>query len=203
MRCEEARNLIPYLVMGVLSGEEKDELLKHIEQCSECRKFYERELERENILEFPEVMEPPPELRVRIWEKIERGKSRREKLLPILAPVLASILIFAGVFLTFNILKTKPLEATPVNVKLLYPGDKPIFSDDLEIILVVEGGEDIDISVKMDGQDISGSVREEDGVLFINSKPPSEGLHTLTITITDFKTGTTKEIVRNFFVVGG
>ena len=45
MNCKEIQKLIPLFLKGLLNEEEKQEVLRHLEECSECNK--ELELEKE------------------------------------------------------------------------------------------------------------------------------------------------------------
>ena len=45
MKCKEIQDLIPLYLKGMLTEKEQQEVLKHIENCNECKKALELELE--------------------------------------------------------------------------------------------------------------------------------------------------------------
>jgi Putative zinc-finger len=85
-RCEETRELIPELALGIADGEERARVLEHVEDCAACR----RELERhsavaDGLLELAPEEEPPPGFELGVLRTIQPPAPRRRPILRRLA----------------------------------------------------------------------------------------------------------------------
>jgi Putative zinc-finger len=102
-RCEETRELLPELALGIADGEERARVLEHIEECASCR----RELERhavvaDGLLELAPEEEPPPGFEVGVLRSIQPPSAQRRPLVRRLAfvgAVAAAVAITAGAML--------------------------------------------------------------------------------------------------------
>jgi hypothetical protein len=102
-RCEQTREVLAELALGIADGEQRARALEHVADCSECR----RELERQSaladglLLLAPE-QEPPPGFELRVLDSIQPSPARRRSLLrPLIAvaAVAAAVAITAGAML--------------------------------------------------------------------------------------------------------
>jgi hypothetical protein len=99
-RCEETRELLPELALGIADGADRARVLEHVAECADCR----HELERQSavadglLLLAPEE-EPPLGFEVGVLRSIQPPvEERRSILRPLLAlaAVLAAVGITAG-----------------------------------------------------------------------------------------------------------
>lgn len=101
-RCDEARESLSELALGIADGEERARVLAHVEDCADCR----RELERQSVLAdellvlAPEE-EPPPGFEVDVLRSIQPPAPRRSILRPLAAvgAVAAAVAIAVGAML--------------------------------------------------------------------------------------------------------
>jgi hypothetical protein len=98
-RCEETREVLPELALGIADGEERARVLAHIEDCADCR----RELERQSavadsLLVLAPEQEPPAGFESRVLRKIQPPAPRRSILRPLVAigAVAAAVAITVG-----------------------------------------------------------------------------------------------------------
>lgn len=98
-RCNETRELLPELALGIADGEERARVLEHIEDCADCR----RELERQSavadsMLVLAPEQEPPPGFEVKVLRRIQPAAPRRSILRPLAAvgAVAAAVAITVG-----------------------------------------------------------------------------------------------------------
>ena len=98
-RCEETREVLPELALGIADGEQRARVLEHVADCPECR----RELERQSgvadgLLLLAPDHEPPPGFEVRVLDSVLPRPTRRSLLRPLIAvtAVAAAIAITAG-----------------------------------------------------------------------------------------------------------
>jgi Putative zinc-finger len=89
-RCEQTRELLPELALGIADGAERARVLEHVTDCAECR----RELERQSavadeLLVLAPEQEPPPGFEVNVLRSIEPPGAPRRSFLRVLAPVAA------------------------------------------------------------------------------------------------------------------
>jgi Putative zinc-finger len=85
-RCEETRELLPELALGIADGEERARVLEHIEDCADCR----RELERQSavadsMLVLAPEQEPPAGFESDVLRRIQPAAPRRSILRPLAA----------------------------------------------------------------------------------------------------------------------
>jgi Putative zinc-finger len=99
-RCEETRELITELALGVADGGERARVLEHVADCPDCR----RELERQSaiadeLLVLAPEQEPPPGFELAVLSSIQPPAARRGRLVRRLAfvgAVAAAVAITAG-----------------------------------------------------------------------------------------------------------
>jgi hypothetical protein len=102
-RCEETRELVAELALGIADGEERARALEHVADCADCR----RELERDSaiadgLLTLAPEEEPPLGFELRVLRTIEPPPARRRRVLPRLAfvgAVAAAVAITAAALL--------------------------------------------------------------------------------------------------------
>ncbi len=102
MRCKEIQKLIPLYLKGLLSEEERQEVLKHLEECSECNKALELEKEIESGIEewFTSEFDNSPCLdysflkRIQIEEKEQSASLFKRFSLALAATVLVALTMF-------------------------------------------------------------------------------------------------------------
>jgi hypothetical protein len=101
-RCDEARELITELALGIADGEERARVLEHVEDCADCR----RELERQSavadsLLGLAPAQEPPPGFELEVLRSIQPPAPRRSILRPLAAvgAVAAAVAITVGAML--------------------------------------------------------------------------------------------------------
>jgi Putative zinc-finger len=101
-RCDEARELISELALGIADGEERARVLEHVEDCPDCR----RELERQSavadsLLVLAPEQEPPPGFELDVLRSIRPPAPRRSILRPLAAvgAVAAAVAITVGAML--------------------------------------------------------------------------------------------------------
>jgi hypothetical protein len=102
-RCEETRELLPELALGIADGEERARVLEHAADCPDCR----RELERlsavaDELLVLAPEDEPPLGFELNVLRTIHPREKRRGRLLRPLAlvgAIAAAVAITAGAML--------------------------------------------------------------------------------------------------------
>jgi hypothetical protein len=102
-RCEEIRELLPELALGIADGEERARVLEHAAGCADCR----RELEHQSgiadeLLVLAPEQEPPPGFELRVLDAIHPPAARRGLLMRRLAfvgAIAAAVAITAGAML--------------------------------------------------------------------------------------------------------
>jgi hypothetical protein len=101
-RCDETRELLPELALGIADGEERARVLEHIEDCADCR----RELERQSavadsMLVLAPEQEPPAGFESDVLRRIQPAAPRRSILRPLAAvgAVAAAVAITVGAML--------------------------------------------------------------------------------------------------------
>jgi len=103
LTCAEAAELVPELALGVLSGQERDDALRHIEACAECR----LELEAfsrigDDLLRVAPAAEPPSGFEDRVLERIVRPRpATRSRRWMVAAAAVAALVV--GVASTYAI----------------------------------------------------------------------------------------------------
>lgn len=107
-RCEETRELVPELALGIADGEERARVLEHVAVCTDCR----RELERlstvvDELVELAPEQEPPVGFELRVLDSLEPQRPRasptlRRPLVVAAAALAASALTAGGLLLSFR-----------------------------------------------------------------------------------------------------
>jgi hypothetical protein len=99
-RCDETRELLPELALGVADGAERARVLEHVADCADCR----RELERQSavadeLLTLAPEQEPPLGFEMGVLRSIQPPAKRRGPILRrlgVVAAVAAAVAITAG-----------------------------------------------------------------------------------------------------------
>jgi hypothetical protein len=102
-RCEETRELLPEIALGIADGEDRARVLEHVADCAECR----RELDRQStiadeLLALAPEEEPGPGFELDVLRQIAPPPAKRRRLLrplPALAAAAAAAVITAGAML--------------------------------------------------------------------------------------------------------
>lgn len=116
MKCEIARTLLVSLADREPAGPETGELIRHMEQCAECRALLEAlKQDRETLRGLP-TPEPPERLLGRVMTQVRQAEPARPTF-PKLLRVAAIILLFlAGIALGVVIGYTiSPRETHPID----------------------------------------------------------------------------------------
>ena len=82
MRCDEARELVPELALGIVDGDERADALRHLSGCADCRRALEElSAVADDLLMVAPVQEPSAgfESRVVAAMGLEEGRSRRKR----------------------------------------------------------------------------------------------------------------------------
>ena len=94
-RCEETRELISEVALGIADGEERARVLEHVAGCGDCRAELERQSTvADELLSLAPGLEPPLGFELGVRRAIEPPKpSRRRFLRPLVA---ATAVVAAG-----------------------------------------------------------------------------------------------------------
>jgi hypothetical protein len=106
-RCEETRELISELALGIADGAERARMLEHVADCPDCRRELERQAAvADGLLTLAPQQEPPPGFEVNVLRAIHPPVARRPWLirrLAVGAAVAAAVAITAvGMQLSFR-----------------------------------------------------------------------------------------------------
>lgn len=106
-RCEETRELISEVALGIADGEERARVLEHVAGCGDCRAELERQSTvADELLSLAPGLEPPLGFELGVRRAIEPPKpSRRRFLRPLVAAtaVVAAVAVTAGaMFASFD-----------------------------------------------------------------------------------------------------
>jgi hypothetical protein len=102
-RCEETRELLPEVALGIADGADRARALEHLADCAECRLELDRQstIADELLVLAPEE-EPGPGFELGVLRAIEPPPARRRSILrplPALAAAAAAAVITAGAML--------------------------------------------------------------------------------------------------------
>src|SRR5438034_844853 len=102
--CQEAREHLAELALGVADGEQRARTLDHVDGCPECRHELERlSVVGDRLLELAPEVEPPIGFELRVLESISPRPARRPRLrrwvLAVVAAAIASAAIASGALL--------------------------------------------------------------------------------------------------------
>jgi hypothetical protein len=79
--CEEARDVVAELALGIADGEERARILDHVAGCSECRRELEHLSEvADRLLELAPEAEPPVGFELGVLETMDPRSVRRPRL---------------------------------------------------------------------------------------------------------------------------
>jgi Putative zinc-finger len=103
-RCEDVRDSLVELSLGIASGDERAEVLAHVADCPACRRLLaELTAASDDLLQLAPEHEPPPGFELRVLEGIgavRRPRRRRSfRLVPVFSAALAAAAIAAGAVL--------------------------------------------------------------------------------------------------------
>jgi hypothetical protein len=106
MSCEQMRDLAPEIALGIADGEERAEALRHLSECTECRRLVEQLSEiADELLMLAPVEEPPVGFESRVVDALGvREPDRRRRpgwlnprwLAPRLGPALVAVAVTAA-----------------------------------------------------------------------------------------------------------
>jgi len=205
MKCIEVEEKIHELILGILGKDEENRILKHIEECENCRKIYERELRLEETLRKMPVVSPPLSLRYEILRRIET--KRRFRVTPSLrwAPAFAAFVILVAIFLFFKGKRVDVLEASAFQIELVMPKEgATFFTDNVKIVATLfPERENLEIEAYLDEMEISHLFERKDGVLIYTPTHVEEGYHRVQIMVRDPLSGELKELESVFYTIGG
>jgi Putative zinc-finger len=89
-RCEETRELLPELALGIADGAERARILEHVTDCVDCRRALERQSAvADELLVLAPEQEPPPGFEVSVLRSIQPPAAPRRSFVRLLAPVAA------------------------------------------------------------------------------------------------------------------
>src|SRR5262245_35591113 len=104
-QCDEIRELLPELALGIADGEDRSRVLEHAATCAECR----RELESlstvaDEFLELAPAHEPPAGFEVRVLGALHPRPPRRARRtfrrpFALVSVALAASVVTAGIML--------------------------------------------------------------------------------------------------------
>jgi len=117
MKCELARTLLVSLADRELAGPKAEELMRHLEQCAECRALLEAlKQDRETLRGMP-AWEPSDRLLARVMTQVRQAEPVARPAFPRFLRVAAIVLLFlAGIALGVVIGYTiSPREAHPID----------------------------------------------------------------------------------------
>ena len=102
MTCEEMRDLAPELALGLADGGERAEALRHLSDCSDCRRLVERlSGVADELVTIAPVREPPAGFESRVMARLAPGEAPRprwtRRVLWRLAPAVAAAAATAAV----------------------------------------------------------------------------------------------------------
>jgi hypothetical protein len=94
MRCDELHELAPEVALGTIEGEERAEALRHLSECSECRRLVEQlSGVTDELLLLAPVQEPPVGFESRVVGALglQKPRPRRaRRLLRVIGPPVAA-----------------------------------------------------------------------------------------------------------------
>ncbi|MEA2348298.1 MAG: hypothetical protein QOG62_2085 [Thermoleophilaceae bacterium] len=107
--CEETRALAPELALGIVDGQERSRVLRHLATCPDCRRLVDDYTElADELLELAPMHEPPLGFESRVLEQIEprsprHRPSRARRLVPAFAAAgVAVAATFAAMTVTYS-----------------------------------------------------------------------------------------------------
>lgn len=102
-RCEETRELVTELALGIADGAERSRALEHLADCADCRRDLERQSAiADGLLELAPEQEPPLGFELGVLRAIQPPAARRgsiQRRLAVVAAVAAAVAITAGAML--------------------------------------------------------------------------------------------------------
>jgi hypothetical protein len=90
MGCEQTREIAAELALGIADGEARAQALRHLAECSECRREVEEfSAVTDELLTLAPAQQPPPGFESRVLERLAPPRPSR-RLRRVLAPVAAA-----------------------------------------------------------------------------------------------------------------
>jgi hypothetical protein len=102
MGCEQTREIAAELALGIADGEARAQALRHLAECSECRREVEEfSAVTDELLTLAPAQQPPPGFESRVLERLAppRPSRRLRRVLVPLAAAAAAAALAAGVVL--------------------------------------------------------------------------------------------------------
>ncbi len=164
MTHERARELIPLLAIGRLSGEEKEALLEHVEVCEVCGREYVKEMRLAFMFSRLEVRD---------------GKKRRKGLSRLVLPSIA--LVAAALLLMVFLPQSRGVKAEDT-LEILGPSD--VWDGEI----LIRGKGEIHVEVVLDGEEVYSArgrdyvhlrVPVGEGEYFVRMRVRAEGKDTV------------------------
>ena len=206
MNCEEFRSRLGEFVRGELGEAERAEMEEHLRVCPDCRAEYEREIRIEELLSGVERVTPPQGLRFEILKEINRLERKRKRLRPLvrLAPAFAMSFILLVSYLWLRRPAPAELEAAAFQVDLLSPRDKEVYlPDEVKVVAALYPERDYRYRIYLDGEDVTSESKHIDGTILLEPEGLDEGYHRVLVEIEDRESGSSAEIDRVFYCMGG
>jgi len=206
MNCGEFRAKLGEFIRGELGEAERAEMEEHLRVCPHCRAEYEREIRIEELLSGAEKVSPPPGLRFEILKEINRLERKRKRLRPLvrLAPAFALVFILFVSYLWFRRPAPAELEASAFQVDLLSPRDKEVYlPEEVKIVAALYPERDYSFRIYLDGEDVTSESKRIDGTILLKPEGLDEGYHRVLVEIGDPESGSSTEIDRVFYCLGG
>ena len=96
--CEQTRELLPELALGILGGEERARALEHLTRCADCSsELAAMSRAADGLLTLAPQQEPPAGFEGRVLARLRRERPRhRARLITTLAAAAALIAVIAG-----------------------------------------------------------------------------------------------------------
>lgn len=130
MKCNQVRKKLSAFIDEQLETTEKEQILRHLNQCSTCTKEMEILKNTWNLLEVWEGIKTSEDFELKFWEKIKVEEKKKPSLittlrelfripLPVAVTALILLGIFSGIYLN-RILQPQENEATISTLSNLY-----------------------------------------------------------------------------------
>lgn len=108
IRCEMIRDLLPLYADHVISDVTRDEIDKHLQECSECRRIYDAQMKNLTLPLLKEEIRKEEEGIRTIQHRLRKEKRNS---------VLAVIAVFAAVILSFYLLGVRGFAASSDDIR--------------------------------------------------------------------------------------
>jgi hypothetical protein len=80
MTCEDLRELVPEIALGIADGEQRETAMRHLAGCDDCRRLLEQMSEvNDELLTVAPVAEPPVGFESRVIERLGLSRTPRRR----------------------------------------------------------------------------------------------------------------------------